>query len=1139
MPLHWKSRHDSSPTLTPLWEGMRSAQHIVEAGSTSRLANMLRQLADKMEKEADFMESVHDQSELLAMRCQRLQKLCESQQRKLWAGMGHGAPSSLTYVKGQDHLIAANSAGIKEASNENVHLQLKWEKTQNARPAPIQVPDPDEHLGSLQDPSPLSSMDTAVNTCSPQELDPQMMLCNPLYSMASLSLRGTAPEPTSESSFQEAASTSAPTSQLRPEVSLCSSPAGADLKQQQLQQPLKNARLSQLASQKSWPPELAPSRDAAATSHKEAAAVAPEKQVTAHGRHVATPSDGESSQWFGAAAGHAAGSCVSSPRPAAPLQTLQGTQSRDARATAHAPMAPQLARTSGDAEENNQALQDSDSAGLSTSEYASSEVTASEVLDAASVMGPMTGQARSKRPWQPRPPPPPSSCASNRPQKSSGPFFPPAARFAPSPSSRMAAALNFADEEVRQCGSDIDDASSGQPQQKDIRVANVEANIAWDAEEEVDVGAGEACSSQQHVQGMESHSPGTMIVKIDLATASTEACRAWEAEDQQGRLPRLQKENSNSPEQRPVQGRAKLARPGTAEARPTQQPVSPLRERNSPDAAARLDSPAARLAAADPGMGGCRLNEPGPLAASSPALVRNANRLLRSLPAEPASLHTAPRPFTQTGTIPDEEVSLASPLWRSMQHIQLHTAKGLLHSSERVEAQPEGRINESGKREEPDTLAVLRASGILQRDGPLAASRAAAVKRASEPARPVSLLRPHPADLEAAERLRASLSSEGSGASRASAAPSSVDAGGRGGRPPKPERASQEELPLRASGSTQAPRTPKHAPRPSTIPDSPLTSTSDVAYEHGSIGLAAGWNTPARPVMAAGEKQPPPTVPKHLATPSLMLRAGDAAVYDEPEVDRITPRGNPPPHASAGSLPAGVHDEGLHPIKTIAAPEHLPPKSSLADEGESARMPSEADEAAPRVKPQLPPHLRGTFSPGCTKSGPGPVAARFDALLAPEPRTDKDMVPPHQAAADTALTIQDNKPDRLGVSAAGLAAAAARMKRVSAPPPPPPPPPPPAPKGQALKQTAATMKPPRPAPVDAREAMLRAIKNGQFKLRKTPHQSKGEAAGVAAGAEQKACTPAMAAVMERARAMRATTYPESSVNGSSASSWGS
>lgn len=53
------------------------------------------------------------------------------------------------------------------------------------------------------------------------------------------------------------------------------------------------------------------------------------------------------------------------------------------------------------------------------------------------------------------------------------------------------------------------------------------------------------------------------------------------------------------------------------------------------------------------------------------------------------------------------------------------------------------------------------------------------------------------------------------------------------------------------------------------------------------------------------------------------------------------------------------------------------------------------------------------------------------------------------------------------------------------------------------------------------------------------HCLAGEAAGISAGAEQKACTPAMAALMERARAMRAATYPESSVNGSSASSWSS
>ncbi|BDA46004.1 hypothetical protein COCOBI_08-0960 [Coccomyxa sp. Obi] len=1101
---------------------------------------MLRQLADKMEKEADFMECVHDQSELLAMRCQRLQKLCESQQRKMWTGMGNGTPSSLTNARSQDHPVAANSAGIKEAPNGDVHPHVKWE---NARPAPLQVPDLDESPGSLQGPSPLSSMDTAVNVCSPQELDPHMMLCNPLYSLR-LSRHGMAPGPTSESSFQEAASTSVLTSQPRAEVSLCSSPAGADLKQQQFQQrPSRTAQLSQLASQKSWPPELAPSRDAAATSNKEAAAVAPEKQVAAHGRHVAAPSEGESSRWFGAAAGRTAGSCVSSPRPAAALQTAQGTHTRQVLATAHAPMAQQLAQTSGHAEEKNWA------AGPSISEYASSEAAASQVLDTASVVGPVPGQARSKRPWQPRPPPPPSSCASNRPQKSSEPFFPPAARFVPSPNSRMAATRNFADEENLQCGSDFDDAGSGQPQQKHNPMAIAEASTAWDAGEEVDVGAGEACSSKQQVQGMDSHTPGTMIVKDDLTAGSTEARLAWEAEYQrthgvleQGRLPRLQKENSTSPEQRPVQsGHAKLDRPSAAETRSAQQPVSPLRESNSPDAAARIDSPVVRSAAAGPAPGGRRLADPGPLAASSPALVRTANRLLRSLPADPASLHSAPRAFTHAGVIPNAEVSLASPLRRSMQHIQLHTTKELLHGSERRKAQPEGEVNKHGKRDEPDAVAMLRASGILQRDGPLAASGAAALKRASEPPRPVGLPRPHPADLEAAERLRASLSSEGSGASRASAAaPSSADAGGCRGRPRKPERASQEELPLRASGSTQAPRTPKHAPRPSTVPDSPLTSTSDVAHEHGSMGLTAGWRTPPRPVVAAGEKQPPPTVPKHLATPSLMMRAGDAAVYDEPEVDRVTPRGNPPPHPSACSFPK---DEGLHPIKAIAAPEHPTPEASLADEDNSADAPDEADAAATRVKPQLLPHLRGAFSPGRAKSGSVPSAAGSDSLPAPEPQIDKAVIPPQETDASAALTIQDNKPDRLGVSAAGLAAAAALLKRVSAPPVPPPPPPPPAPKGQVPQQAAVPTKAQKSAPADARDAMLSAIKNGQFKLRKTPHQIKGEAAGASAGAgkamEQQACTPAMAALMERARAMRAATYPESSVNGSSASSWGS
>ena len=547
---------------------------------------------------------------------------------------------------------------------------------QNARPAPIQVPDQDESAGSLQEPSPLSSMDTATRACSPQELDPQMMLCNPLYSMASLSLRGMNPERTNEGSYQAAASTSVPTSQLRPEVSLCSSPAAADTNQQQLKQPVESARVRQLASKDSWQPELAPSRDAAAaTSSGVAATGATEKQAVAHCRHVAAPSESESSQWFGAAAGRTAGSCVSSPGAPAPLQITQCTQ---VPATVHAPVAPQQAQASGKAEESDQALQNSDVTVPSAGEYASSEAAASEGLDAVSVVGPVPDQARRKRPWQPRPAPASSSCASNRPQKSSGPFFPPAARFAPFPNSRMAPTRSIAADEKRHCGSDVDDGSSEEPQ---IPTATAIASIPWDAEEHVDLGAGQAYSSKQQVQRMVSHSQGTKLVNHDLAAGSTEAHPGWGPEHQrtqpvqeQGRLPRLQKENSNSPEQRPVQGRAKL---GAADAahRPAQQPASPLRERNSPDAAARPDAPVARSAAAGPGPTCRRLADPGPLATSSPALVRHANRMLRSLPAEPASLHAATHHNTHVGVITHTEVSLTSPLRRSMQHIQLHTTE--------------------------------------------------------------------------------------------------------------------------------------------------------------------------------------------------------------------------------------------------------------------------------------------------------------------------------------------------------------------------------------------------------------------------------------------------------------------------------
>ena len=44
-------------------------------------------------------------------------------------------------------------------------------------------------------------------------------------------------------------------------------------------------------------------------------------------------------------------------------------------------------------------------------------------------------------------------------------------------------------------------------------------------------------------------------------------------------------------------------------------------------------------------------------------------------------------------------------------------------------------------------------------------------------------------------------------------------------------------------------------------------------------------------------------------------------------------------------------------------------------------------------------------------------------------------------------------------------------------------------------------------------------------------------AGGAGGGTAESCSPAMAALMERARAMRAAAYPASTVDGSSANTW--
>ncbi|KAK9906731.1 hypothetical protein WJX75_007009 [Coccomyxa subellipsoidea] len=501
---------------------------------------------------------------------------------------------------------------------------------------------------------------------------------------------------------------------------------------------------------------------------------------------------------------------------------------------------------------------------------------------------------------------------------------------------------------------------------------------------------------------------------------------------------------------------------------PARGSLCPFAERNSPDAAARCSQPIVAQSLAAPGSpfarpGSRHLTGPGPLAASSPAIVRAANRLLRSEPAQAAPPQGTYHAESSAVAKANAEVTLASPLRRSMQWASRGSAgqssqPTLLYAAVGTSDNfPETRLDEWGQARvgEPQTLAMLRSSGILQRDGPLAASGAAALARASAQQPAVSLRRPHPADLEAAERLRASLSSEGGSSSRASSEPTC-----RARQPPKQERIKEEEGVLRASGWTQAPSTPKHALRQSALPDSPFTSTSSVAHETCGPGQPDAQQSPARAGMAAG-KQPAPTVPKHLATPSLMLRAGDAAVYDEPEVDRVTPRGEPPLHAVADCTEANAQTSNKRP--------------------------------------------------------------------------------PPVVAGETKLKEQDDVPDRLAVSASALAAAAARLKPVSCPPAAPPPPPPPS-NPKVAQQVAPEAKgTPMGAPADAREAMLSAIKNGQFQLRKaTPHlkEKLGQEGTVEdSHTQNERHTPAMAALLERARAMRAAAYPPSTVNGSEASSW--
>lgn len=145
-----------------------------------------------------------------------------------------------------------------------------------------------------------------------------------------------------------------------------------------------------------------------------------------------------------------------------------------------------------------------------------------------------------------------------------------------------------------------------------------------------------------------------------------------------------------------------------------------------------------------------------------------------------------------------------------------------------------------------------------------------------------------------------------------------------------------------------------------------------VAQTSEGSGAGEAWRAPVRAAAPpTAEKPPPPTVPKHLATPTLMQRAGNSAVYDEPEVDRVTPRGDPPQPISLCFN---------HPEDTPAATTD-PSSAPLVPPADKATPRHTAVEVEPsvvaRTKPQLPQHLRGAFSPRR-----GPPAAQPDQLPA-------------------------------------------------------------------------------------------------------------------------------------------------------------
>lgn len=198
-----------------------------------------------------------------------------------------------------------------------------------------------------------------------------------------------------------------------------------------------------------------------------------------------------------------------------------------------------------------------------------------------------------------------------------------------------------------------------------------------------------------------------------------------------------------------------------------------------------------------------------------------------------------------------------------------------------------------------------------------------------------------------------------------------------------------------------------------------------VAVEGGEWDPPAIEKTPGKGLLLP--------VPKHLATPTLMIRAGDAAVYDEPEVDRVTPRGNAP--IDQGFPAEDLTADAARDVRSFGRVEENLTKSSAQEPGGKT----------PGTKLLLPAHLHGAAT-----LSPSPAAPGLGQSQQPEPNQQSEhaeQIDQHEAAAKGGSAHEDPSIGDDGMTKRKLFISdAERLKPLTVPgpavPSPPPPPPP-------------------------------------------------------------------------------------------------